>query len=451
VIVPAAGGAYSAMSSGLFTYSKTDLAVGGVLPIWITRTYRSQDRNAAGTWNQRAFGLGTTLNYDLFLYSNSEVASGTYNDAELVMPDGSEIVCQNPVSGQTDYTQATFLCDSQPTGIWFHSSIAWNAGTSQWHLTRKDGTVYALAKGALLQSINDRYGNSITVSRGHPTTITSSSGRFVTLNYNTNALIASAIDNTNREVDYTYDAYKRLASVTYTTYSQFATTTYGYFGGPNDLGDLGLIVVNVNHTTNTSDQFDINYDSNHRVSRVANNPFFSPTLTYTYTVSNGHVTQCTVNMPSGSSQPGALSKRILGFDSAGYLVSDTRGVLSGNAGETTTFTRNANVVINGGNVNPELITSITDSLTPAGADDDFPLRRDDRQQPHHVCGPDEHHRGIRSIAGRHDDNHVRHFDRSDLRRNQLNYRPVAASDDLWDRPGDGERHFGDRSVAAAAN
>ncbi len=80
------------MSSGLFTYSKTDLALPAPMPIAITRTYRSRSLNSGGSFIGGDFGLGAMLNYGIFLYLPDEVASGDYNNAYVVMPDGGQMV-----------------------------------------------------------------------------------------------------------------------------------------------------------------------------------------------------------------------------------------------------------------------------------------------------------------------------------------------------------------------
>src|SRR5712691_6886497 len=64
---PAAGEPNGALAQGLFTYTKTDLALPGPMPIEITRTYRSEDRSVSGgAFNVRSFGKGTMLNYDIY-------------------------------------------------------------------------------------------------------------------------------------------------------------------------------------------------------------------------------------------------------------------------------------------------------------------------------------------------------------------------------------------------
>jgi Domain of unknown function (DUF6531) len=172
---PAPGERFTALSSGIFTYSKTDMTLPGPMPINITRVYRSADKTKGSTfpYNPRDFGYGTRLSYDIFLHSFSEASNGTYTDAEVIMPDGGRINCRrtdgNPA---TDYVDAVFTCDEQPTGIWFNSTIKWNAGNPGntggpgWDLKRTDGTTYHFGDDAPLQSITDRFNNSITITWG---------------------------------------------------------------------------------------------------------------------------------------------------------------------------------------------------------------------------------------------------------------------------------------------
>ncbi|HEY6420721.1 MAG TPA: DUF6531 domain-containing protein, partial [Candidatus Binataceae bacterium] len=172
-INPAPGESLTAMGAGLFEYSKTDLTIVAPIPINVTRTYRSYDKDVNNNIVYGAFGIGTTLNYDIYLYSATEVANGQFNSASVVMPDGAQIACANtdpacttnscPITSNTD-----FVCNTQPVGIWFNSHITYDATVPNgggWDLTRKDGTVYKFGYGAPLQSINDRYNNSLTMTR----------------------------------------------------------------------------------------------------------------------------------------------------------------------------------------------------------------------------------------------------------------------------------------------
>src|SRR5208337_2566940 len=105
---PAIGEQFTELSSGIFTYSKTDLSLPGPIPINVTRVYRSSDETGS-TWNNRAFGLGTRLNYDIFVYSVG--SSG----ALVSMPDSSILSCSTTTGG------APYTCNSQPSGVWFGS------------------------------------------------------------------------------------------------------------------------------------------------------------------------------------------------------------------------------------------------------------------------------------------------------------------------------------------
>jgi len=366
---PAPGGMFNAMSSGLMTYTQTDLTVQAPMPITISRTYRSRDLNSGGTFNARSFGLGTMLNYDIYLYSSTEVTSGTYTEASIVLPDGGSINCQCASGANcSSYTTMELVCNSQPTGIWFGSTIAWDSSTLTFNVTRKDKTVYSFGKDAPLVSITDPNQNEITISRGttppsgtgctNPGTYIASyaagvaTGRWVFLckdASNFPAGVTKAIDNSGRYVTYTYSngTTDQLSEVYFPSYSTTAEYFFEYGTGA-ELGDL-----------KTVGGFDmalgIAYDSSHRLYELSyddinlTNPF-----TYTYTLnSSGDIETVTATMPKGSREPAKQSQRTLTFDDNGYLIQDERGIASGSTPETTTYTRDsAN----------ELITSILDPL-----------------------------------------------------------------------------------------
>jgi hypothetical protein len=68
------------LSTGLFVYTHTDLSLPDVIPLTLTRTYRQGDSYS------RAFGIGTTHPYDIFLYTpNADT------DIYLILPDGGRI------------------------------------------------------------------------------------------------------------------------------------------------------------------------------------------------------------------------------------------------------------------------------------------------------------------------------------------------------------------------
>ncbi len=95
---PAIGEQFTELSSGIFTYSKTDLNLPGPMPINVTRVHRSTDETSG--WNNRAFGLGTRLNYDMFGNNGSSSKSVSMPDSSVLYRAGSFAlwqITQDPV------------------------------------------------------------------------------------------------------------------------------------------------------------------------------------------------------------------------------------------------------------------------------------------------------------------------------------------------------------------
>ena len=90
---PAPGEAFTNLANGLFVASVTDLYLPGPLPIAVVRTYRSRDVDSNLDWIFGAFGKGTQINYDLFLYSESQAAGNGFKNVDLIMPDGGRLFC----------------------------------------------------------------------------------------------------------------------------------------------------------------------------------------------------------------------------------------------------------------------------------------------------------------------------------------------------------------------
>jgi RHS repeat-associated protein len=204
------GGEPVDLGTGLFVYEKTDLYLPDIIPIKLTRTYRPNDAAS------RAFGVGTSHNYDLFLVGDSSA----YSYADVVFPDGARIHCPRTSSGTT-YTNAVFQCNSMP-GTFLSSTIVWNG--NGWTLTRRDGIAYGFhdgfaagraQQGALL-SVTDRNGNTLGVVRDsnfNIAQITSPNGRWIHFTYDSNFRITQAQDNVGRTVHYSYDTSGRLTQV----------------------------------------------------------------------------------------------------------------------------------------------------------------------------------------------------------------------------------------------
>jgi YD repeat-containing protein len=372
---PMPGEQFTDLSSGIFTYSKTDMTLPGPMPINIARVYRSSDKHNT-IWNSRAFGLGTSLNYDIFLYSFSEIANGQFTDAEVVLPDGGMIKCiRSDAFPVTDYVDAEFACNQQPTGEWFGSTITYNSGNSGWDLKRLDGTTYHFGYNSPLQTITDRYGNQISIVRGGPkasicsnsvpansiSTISSSNGRSVSFCYDNSNYptgISKITDNSpsvGKLVTYTYGTNNQLQTVTQTSYNSKATTTYAYNQGSPAAGIGNITQITVNDAcsgTNCSSplQFStyITYAANalgNAVQSVSSTSVPGDGYQYSYTIPSGWTSaqKVKVTLPDAS-------KRTFIYDSAGYVINDQRNVgVNGTNAEYTVFTRNTQTIGTVGN------------------------------------------------------------------------------------------------------
>src|SRR5947199_2042088 len=91
------------LASGLFVYEKTDLVLPDVIPLSLTRTYRQSDGRS------RAFGIGTTHNYDIFIVGDL----WPYTYQEVVMPDGSRVRFDR-ISPGVAYNDAVYQSVSAP-------------------------------------------------------------------------------------------------------------------------------------------------------------------------------------------------------------------------------------------------------------------------------------------------------------------------------------------------
>jgi RHS repeat-associated protein len=199
------------MANGLFVMSKTDLYLpDALMPISFTRTYRPRDTFS------RAFGIGASHNYDLFVAGN--VNPATFVD--LIMPDG-ERVHYDRTSPGTALSGAVYQNTTSPSRF-FKSTLTY---TGQFELKLKDGTVY-IFKGQAnttrpgqtgLLSIRDRNGNTTLIIRdslGNVNRITSPNNRWIEFTYDASNRITQARDNIGRTVNYAYDATGRLINVT---------------------------------------------------------------------------------------------------------------------------------------------------------------------------------------------------------------------------------------------
>jgi RHS repeat-associated protein len=311
------------LGTGLFVVKKTDLTVKDVLPLVLSRVYRPGDANS------RAFGIGATHPYAMFLWSAQQ-----YQQADLILPDGGRIHYVRTSTG-TGFTDAVFQHTMTPT-VFYGSQIAWNG--NGWNLTLKDGTVYVFGENAPLQAIRDRYGNQLTLTRtngqsGNITRITSPNGRWLQFTYDASNRITQAQDLAGRTVTYTYDTSGRLASV---TDPNGGVTQYTY-----DSSHRMLTLTDargITFLTNT-------YDANGRVTQQSQADQTTFQMAYSLD-SNGKVTQTNLTDPRGT-------VRQVTFNADGYALTDTLA-LGAPEQQTTTYVRQAG---------SDFVQSATDALT----------------------------------------------------------------------------------------
>ncbi|MFG3685498.1 RHS repeat-associated core domain-containing protein [Micromonospora sp. NPDC047740] len=294
------------LASGLFVDEHTDLVVNDVLPIAITRTYRQNDTQ------NREFGIGANFTYGIFIYSERQ-----YSEADLVFPDSGK-VHMDRISPGTGWTDAVFKA-VDTTGPFRDAVMTWNG--NGWDLVRTDGMTYVFGENAPLQSIRDRHGNQITLTRssggqsGDITQITSPNGRWIKLAY-TSGRVTRAQDNAGRVVQYGYDSSGRLTTV---TSPGGRTTTYTY-----DTANRMTTVTDargVTYLTNT-------YDTAGRVATQT----LPDGVTYQFayiTDAGGKVVKTAVTEPDGQ-------VRETSFDTNGRVVTETTAAGTAQARTATT-------------------------------------------------------------------------------------------------------------------
>lgn len=301
------------LSTGQFVMSKTDLVVRDVMPLTLTRTYRTGDSGS------RPFGIGATHPYAMFLWSANQ-----YQEADLILPDGKRIHYVRTSSG-TGWTDAVFEHTASPTGF-YKSTIVWNG--NGWDLTLKDGTVYVFGENAPLQSIRDRFGNAVTLTwsstgatgsgYGKILKVTSSNGRWIAFTYDGSNRITEAKDNIGRTVGYQYDGSGRVWKV---TDPRGGVTEYTY-----DIAHRMLTITDPRGIVYLENQYDVNGRMELQTQADGGEYSFGFTLN-----GSGQVTQTDLTNPRGYVQR-------LTFNGEGFLTADTHALGEAEA-QTTAYTR----------------------------------------------------------------------------------------------------------------
>lgn len=275
------------LSTGQFIYSKTDMSLPDVVPINLTRTYIANDSLS------RAFGIGTTQSYDIFMVGDTF----PYTYQELILPSGSRIRFDR-ISAGTSFSDAVYISTS-PDPLFYGAILRFNSNDT-WTVTRKDGTVYVFPDSfaqsksqcqAVIQII-DRHGNKIKLDRTNCnlTQITSPNGRYIQLQYDASGRVTTATDNIGRTVTYTYDPVGRLFTV---TDLNGGVTTYTY----TDQNELATIT-DARGITYLTNQYDANGRVTQQTQANGSTYLFSWTLsgnaTQTHYYENGTVTSGTL-------------------------------------------------------------------------------------------------------------------------------------------------------------
>ncbi|MEK7205207.1 MAG: DUF6531 domain-containing protein, partial [candidate division NC10 bacterium] len=285
-------------ATGFFYLTKTDLVLPGIVPLTVTRTYRTNLTNAG------PFGLGTSWDYDRFLQPPPNGSP----DALLLFSPGNR---QDLFARQTD---GTF---SNATSPGLRGAVVTVAGGLR-TLRFKDGSTWQFrTSDALLVSQSDRNGNTVLITRdsqGRVTALTEPRGRALTFSYSgTNLRIDRITDPLGRTVQYAYDGQGRLMSV---TDPAGGVTQYTY-----DTNHRLLTITDPRGITFLTNE----YDTQGRVVRQTQAD--SGIWIFAYTTTGTFISETKVTDPRGN----ATTYR---FNTAGYPIQQTAAL-----GQSTTSER----------------------------------------------------------------------------------------------------------------
>ena len=310
------------LGTGLFVHTKTDLAIADIIPITLQRTYRPQDPTSS------AFGIGTTSLYDMHLFFES------FSRMSLVMPDGARLGF-TAIGGGPSFSSQIFEHTESPTSFYKARLQLEGGNPIYWRVALLDGTIYRFSYHGHLASIHDRFGNALTLTRdvfatpgvpagpfGPVRRITSPSGRYIDLTYDSLTRITEATDNIGRTVSYTYDTSGRLATV---RDANGGVSEYTY-----DTAHRMLTLKDARGITFLTNEY---YGPGAHEGRVQRQTQ-ADTTTFEFTYTNdgaGRIVQTDVTNPRGH-------MRRVTFDSTGYPLTDTRA-LGQPEQQTITYTR----------------------------------------------------------------------------------------------------------------
>ncbi|NOT24139.1 MAG: RHS repeat protein, partial [Nitrospiraceae bacterium] len=284
------------MMTGIYYQEDTDIEVPDVMPIRLTRTYRTKDTAS------RVFGIGASHPYDQYMLRDDLCTA-----VRVILPDGAYIHFAR-TSG-TNCLDSTLQHSTTQTSF-YAATLAWDQVVQRYRLKFKDGTEWRFSDYGSLVAMLDRNGNTLTLTRvaggglaGNLSKITTPNGRYLTFTYDTSNRITQVTDILGRTITYTYDASGRLWKVT-NPLTGVAEYTY-------DAAHRLLTAKEPNgntHVTNT-------YDANGRVATQTQAD--GTTYQFAYVLNgSGQVIQTNMTDPRG------YVKRLT-FNSGGYTLSST--------------------------------------------------------------------------------------------------------------------------------
>jgi len=302
------------LQTGLFVYNKTDLELKDVIPLTLKRTYRPNDSVS------RSFGIGTTMNYDVFMVGDDNYTPQGYTYQDFIQADGGRIhftrisPCLGP-NGYCSYDNAVMVATS--ASCVFYGATLQFTQNDTWTITRTDGMFYTFpdsdnasdARDAALEEMNDRYGNTLTFTRDgnhNLTRITSPNGRWIQFSYDSGNRVTQSQDSIGRSTSYTYNAAGYLATATDVN-GGVTSYTYDSNGNMLTITDPRGIMYLKNQ-----------YDANNMV--VQQTHADGGIYRFAYVLgANGTSTQTTVTDPRGY-------VRTVTFNSDGNMISDIHAV-----------------------------------------------------------------------------------------------------------------------------